>query len=212
MSSKKTLRGLYAITPDGLPAKQLLTSVEAALRGGVRLLQYRDKQRSAAEQTVIALDLSAVCRRYEARLIINDDLDLALAVGADGVHLGGSDGDLAAARRALGPDKLLGASCYADFALARAAQAAGADYVAFGAVCASPTKPYALAAPWSLLGRCRSELDLPACAIGGITEQSAPGLIAAGADLLAVITDLFSAPNIESRALAYQQLFVGDLA
>lgn len=212
MSSKKTLRGLYAITPDGLPAKQLLTSVEAALRGGVRLLQYRDKQRSAAEQTVIALDLSAVCRRYEARLIINDDLDLALAVGADGVHLGGSDGDLAAARRALGPDKLLGASCYADFALARAAQAAGADYVAFGAVCASPTKPYALAAPWSLLGRCRSELGLPACAIGGITEQSAPGLIAAGADLLAVITDLFSAADIESRALAYQQLFVGDLA
>ena len=121
------LRGLYAITPDGLDAPTLTARLEAALRGGVRFVQYRDKINSAAQRGEIAGALQAICRRYGARFIVNDDLALALAVGADGVHLGGDDGDPAAARRALGPDKLLGVSCYADFELARAATAAGAD-------------------------------------------------------------------------------------
>ncbi len=207
---RPALRGLYAITPDGLPAALLLARSEAALRGGVRLLQYRDKARPAAELAENARALAALCRRYAARLVINDDPALALAVGADGVHLGGDDGDLAAARSALGPHKLIGASCYADFELARAAQAAGADYVAFGAVCASPTKPLAVRAPWALFGRCRAELGVPACAIGGITLAEAPGLIVAGADLLAVISDLFSADDIAARAASFQDCFAGE--
>ena len=145
-----------------------------------------------------------------AAFIINDDLELALKVGADGVHLGADDGDLAAARRALGPGKVLGASCYADLELARQAVAAGVDYVAFGAVYPSPTKPDTTRAPLELFARCRAELRIPTCAIGGITLDNAPTLLTAGADLLAVISDLFAAPDIESRAHTYQALFTGD--
>ena len=204
------LRGLYAITPDGVPAATLLAQVEAALLGGVRLVQYRDKTADAVRRAELARALNALCRRYGADCIINDDVNLALAVDAAGVHLGGSDGDLAAARAALGAGRVLGASCYADFELARAAQTAGADYVAFGAVCASPTKPQAVRAPWTLLTRARAELGVPICAIGGITLADAPGLAAAGADLLAVITDLFAAPDIAARAAAYQSCFAGE--
>ena len=208
--SNRSLRGLYAITPDGLPDEILLARVEAALRGGARLLQYRDKQSTPAQREAMAPVLCALCRRYGTGFIVNDDLALALRIDADGVHLGGSDGDLATARQALGPGKLLGASCYADFELARAAVAAGADYVAFGAVYPSPTKPQAVRAPLDLLARCRTELKIPACAIGGITLANASPVVAAGADLLAVITDLFAAPDIESQARAFQHLFAGD--
>ena len=209
-ASHQALRGLYAITPDGLAEEVLLARVEAALRGGARLLQYRDKQSTPSQRERMAPKLCALCHRYGTGFIVNDDLVLALSVDADGVHLGGSDGDLAAARQALGPGKLLGASCYADFGLARAAVAAGADYVAFGAVYPSPTKPQALRAPLDLFVRCRAELKIPACAIGGITLDNAAPLVAAGADLLAVITDLFAAPDIESQARAFQTLLAGD--
>ena len=209
---RQSLRGLYAITPDDIDPNELLTRVQAALRGGVRVVQYRDKQRDTAQRAEIADAICALCRRYSACFIVNDDLALALAVDADGVHLGADDGDLTTARQALGPRKLLGVSCYADFALAGAAVAAGADYVAFGAVYPSPTKPHAQRAPLSLFGRCRDELGVPACAIGGITLDTAPALVAAGADLLAVITDLFAAPDIESRARNFQHLFTGEPA
>jgi len=210
--NKQSLRGLYAITPDGIDPNELMISVQAALRGGVRIVQYRDKTRDAAQQAVIAHALCALCRRYGAGFIVNDDLALALVVDADGVHLGADDGDLATARQSLGPRKLLGVSCYADFALAGAAVAAGADYVAFGAVYPSPTKPHAQRAPLSLFARCRDELGVPVCAIGGITLDTAPALVAAGADLLAVITDLFAASDIESRARNFQHLFTGEPA
>lgn len=204
------LRGLYAITPDGLPGPQLCRMVDAVLRGGARLVQYRDKSADPAARAATARALLGLCRQHRARLIINDDLALALAVDADGVHLGADDGDLAAARAALAPGKLLGASCYADFERARSAAAAGADYLAFGAVYPSSTKPLAARAPLDLFTRCRRELAPPACAIGGITAANAAPLIAAGADLLAVITDLFEAPDdaaIAARAAAYQPLF-----
>jgi thiamine-phosphate pyrophosphorylase len=210
--NRQSLRGLYAITPDGIEQDELLTRVHAALRGGVRMVQYRDKTHDAAQQAGMAHALGALCRRYGACFMVNDDLALALAIDADGVHLGADDGDLATARQALGPGKLLGVSCYADFGLARAAVAAGADYVAFGAVYPSPTKPHAQRAPLSLFGRCRDELGVPACAIGGITRDTAPVLITAGADLLAVITDLFAASDIESCARSYQHLFKGEPA
>ncbi|MBW7902053.1 MAG: thiamine phosphate synthase [Rhodocyclaceae bacterium] len=201
------LRGLYAITPEAPDEDRLLALAGEAVRGGAALLQFRDKTDDAGRRHRLAAALRAMCLAHGARFIVNDDLALALAVDADGVHLGADDGDLAAARRALPAGKVLGASCYADFETARRAVALGADYVAFGAVFPSPTKPAAVRAPLDLFARCRAELRVPACAIGGITLADAPGLVAAGADLLAVITDLFAAPDVAGRAAAYQRLF-----
>jgi thiamine-phosphate pyrophosphorylase len=204
------LRGLYAITPDALPAADLMAAVDAALAGGVRWLQYRDKTRGAAERRGLAERLLTLCRARGAALLINDDLELALAVGADGVHLGADDGDLAIARARLGSQRILGASCYADGQRAARAAAAGADYLAFGAVYPSPTKPQAVVAPLSLLAAARRQYGKPVAAIGGITLANAAPVIAAGADLVAVISDLFQAPDICRRAHDYQQLFSGE--
>ncbi len=201
------LAGLYGITPETPDGGGLLRLAEAALAGGCRWLQYRDKTSPAAERRARAQALLAACRRRGAALVINDDLALAVAVGADGVHLGRDDGDIAAARQALGPARIIGASCYADAAAAGRAVAEGADYVAFGTVFPSPTKPEAVRAPLELIARCRAELGVPVCAIGGITLDNAPAVITVGASLLAVITDLFAAPDVAARAAAYQRLF-----
>ena len=205
--SKSKLRGLYAITPDCTDRARLLADVEAALSGGCRIVQYRDKISAMPEQVARAKALRELTRQYAATLLINDDQALAALVDADGVHLGQDDGNLIAARAILGPGKILGASCYTDLAQAEAAHAAGADYVAFGAVYPSPTKPQAPRAGHDLFTRARTELGATSCAIGGITLDNAPPLIAAGADLLAVISDLFSAPDIAARATQYQRLF-----
>lgn len=189
------LRGLYAITPDGVdPAK-----VRLALEGGIALLQYRNKRRDRDHGAAIV----EMAKAYGVPVIVNDDIDLALELGAQGAHLGRDDGDLKAARQKLG-GRLLGASCYNDVRLARAAVAEGADYVAFGSVFASPTKPGAVRAPLSLFGE---SLGVPLCAIGGITLQNAREVIKAGADLLAVISDLFEATDIRARAADYGKLF-----
>lgn len=201
------LKGLYAVTPDVADTADLLRRAELALLGGVCLVQYRNKPAGAALRREQAAALLALCRRHGVPLVINDDLPLALDIGADGVHLGREDGDLAAARAALGPGKLLGISCYDELERAREAKRIGADYVAFGSFFASPTKPAAVRAPLTLPAAAKAELDLPVCAIGGITLQNAPQLIAAGVDLLAVITDLFGAPDIRARAAAYTSLF-----
>ena len=201
------LRGLYAVTPDCADGTRLLADVEAALAGGCRIVQYRDKLSRMSEQVARARALRDLTRRFGAILLINDDLALAALAHADGVHLGKDDGNLAAARAILGPDKILGASCYADFAAAETASQAGADYIAFGAVYPSPTKPQAATATTDLFMQAKTTLMAASCAIGGITLDNAPPLIAAGADLLAVITDLFSAPDITARATAYQRLF-----
>lgn len=205
--SRNKLRGLYAITPDCADSQRLITVVEAALSGGCRVLQYRDKVSNKPEQLARAKALRQLTLRFGATLLLNDDIALAMLVGADGVHLGKDDGNLIAARAILGPDKILGASCYADFQSAATASAAGVDYVAFGAVYPSPTKPDAARADPDLFARAKRELSTPTCAIGGITLDNAPPLIAAGADLLAVITDLFSAPDIAARAAQYQRFF-----
>lgn len=201
------LRGLYAITPESADAGRLLVAVEAALLGGCRWLQYRDKASAPPERRRRAEALLCLCRKYGAALIVNDDLELAAAVGAAGVHLGQGDGDAAAARQRLGSAAVVGVTCHGRYDLALAARARGADYVAFGAVFSSPTKPAAGPAPLELFARARQSLGVPACAIGGITLDNAPAVIAAGADLLAVITDLFAAPDIAARAAAYQRLF-----
>jgi thiamine-phosphate pyrophosphorylase len=195
-------RGLYAITPEGVDTDALLRQVSAALEGGIAALQYRRKNRAGMQE---AATLAALCRRSGVPFIVNDDLALALACGADGLHLGREDGNVAAARVTLG-DKLLGVSCYDSLAAARAAVAAGADYVAFGSVFSSPTKPSAVRAPHSLFAEART-LGVPLVAIGGITLQNAPQLLRAGADAVAVISDLFDAADIAGRARAYGKLF-----
>ena len=195
------LRGLYAITPEG---PDLERKVRLALEGGIALLQYRRKSRDHVQ----AAEIVRMAREHRVPVIINDDLELALELGADGVHLGRDDGDLRAARARL-RGRILGASCYNDLALARAAVGAGADYIAFGSVFASPTKPGAVRAPLALFNDARS-LGVPLAAIGGITLANASQLIAAGAHLLAVISDLFEARDIRARARDYEKLFANE--
>ena len=195
------LHGLYAITPE-LAGNALRAKVAQALAGDIAMLQYRKKNGADLDE---ARSLAAMCRERGVPFIVNDDIEIALAAGADGVHLGRDDGDLAAARAKLGA-KLLGASCYDSFAAARAAVAAGADYVAFGSVFPSSTKPQAVRAPHALFAEARP-LGVPLVAIGGITLENAPQLLRAGADGLAVLSDLFDAPDIAGRARAYGKLF-----
>jgi thiamine-phosphate pyrophosphorylase len=200
-------RGLYAITPDDPDTERLAARVAAAIAGGAATVQYRNKSASAALARTQAARLSVLCRDAAVPLIVNDDVRLALDVDAAGVHLGADDGDLAAARAILGPDRLLGASCYDRPALAAAARRAGADHVAFGSVFASATKPAAVRAPLALLGDAAARAGLPAVAIGGITAENAAEAIAAGAHAVAVITDLFDAADIAARAALYRRLF-----
>ncbi len=199
------MRGLYAITPDALAGELLLERVRAALAGGIGALQYRSKLADPARRKQEALALSQLCREHGVTFIVNDELELALAVDADGLHLGREDGDLRAARARLG-NKLLGASCYDRYELAVEAVAAGADHVAFGSVFSSPTKPLAARAPLALFSRA-ARLGVPLVAIGGITLDNAAQVIAAGAHSLAVISDLFEAPDIAARARRYAALF-----
>jgi thiamine-phosphate pyrophosphorylase len=200
-------RGLYAITPEEPDTDRLLCLVRAALAGGAAAIQYRSKDAPRALRRRQARALVELCREYDAPLIVNDDVDLADEADADGAHLGAEDGDLLAARRRLGPDKLLGASCYDRMDLALAAKQAGADHVAFGSVFASPTKPGAVRAPLALFAQARRAVGLPLVAIGGITPENAHQVIAAGADALAVISAVFAAPDVTARASEFQRHF-----
>lgn len=201
--------GLYAITDSVLtPPERLLASVEAALRGGAVLVQYRDKSATSVERLRQATELKAVCRNAGVPLIINDDPELAARVGAGGVHLGQQDAPLTRARQLLGDDAILGATCHASTELARQALAQGADYLAFGRFYPSGTKPDAPQASLSVLEAART-LGHPVVAIGGITRANARPLIRAGADLLAVAGGLFNASpeQTEQTAAAFRELF-----
>ena len=212
------IRGLYAITPamddslngDSLDGTtRLLVQVRAAIEGGARVVQYRNKTASHAKRVEHAIGLAAVCEKFGALFIVNDDVELALDVEADGVHLGKSDGAIAKARARMGPKRLLGASCYNDLALATAAHEAGADHIAFGSMFASTTKPGAVRAPLALFAAAKS-LGLPMVAIGGITRDNAAQVIGAGANAVAVIADLFDpsdAAGIRARAAQFTGLF-----
>jgi thiamine-phosphate pyrophosphorylase len=201
----KRLRGLYAITGGNLARTEA-----AVASGALCALQYRDKSADAARRLEAARALARLCRAHGVPFIVNDDVELALAVQADGVHLGRDDASIAAAR-ARWPRGLIGASCYDRLELAERAVAAGADYVAFGSVFASATKPAAVRAPLELFARAR-RLGVPLVAIGGITLENAPQVLAAGADALAVISDLFDAPDVAARAQAYGRLFQHEAA
>jgi len=204
------LRGLYAITDSTLLADgRLLPYAEAALRGGVRLLQYRDKSGNAATRLREAEALRELCERHGATLIINDDVELAARLGV-GLHLGQEDGSLAAARALLGGGVIIGATCHARPELAAQARDEGASYVAFGRFFNSSTKPGAPAATLEMLEQARRHIDLPIVAIGGVTLDNAPQLIASGASLIAVVHALFAADStseVERRARAFSALF-----
>lgn len=204
------LAGLYAITPDDPLPPRLGALVSAALEGGVKWVQYRNKSASPLLRHRQATELLRLCRAADARLIVNDDVWLAVEIGADGAHIGRDDapgGSLAAARDALGPNRILGVSCYNDPARAEEAAAAGADYLGVGSMFVSGTKPLAVRASLEVLGEIRRCCGLPVAAIGGIRLDNAPEVLAAGADMLAVLSDLFDAMNIKVRAEAYRALF-----
>ncbi|MBO9551538.1 thiamine phosphate synthase [Pseudomonas sp.] len=203
------LRGLYAITDSQLLAGRFLSHVEAALEGGVCLLQYRDKSDDAARRLREAEALMKLCERYGTQLIINDDAELAARLGV-GVHLGQTDGPLTPARALLGRQAIIGSTCHASLELAVQAASEGASYVAFGRFFNSVTKPGAPAANVDLLEQARAQVKLPIAVIGGITLDNAAPLIAHGADLLAVIHGLFgadSAQEVTRRARAFNALF-----
>lgn len=203
-----TPNGLYVIT-DGSTGDTLLSKVEQALRGGAAIVQYRDKTTDQARREQEAAALRSLCQQHHALFIINDDVALAKAVQADGVHVGRDDSALSAAREALGKAAIIGVSCYNQLELALSAAEQGADYIAFGSFFSSPTKPNAPRATLELLRQARQQLTLPICVIGGITLENAPDLLANGADMLAVITDVFNNPAIAHQAARYQALIRG---
>lgn len=202
--------GLYAITDASLKGDSIAHQVEHAILGGARVIQYRDKSNDAQLRLAEARAIAQVCRARAVPLLINDDVELAAACGADGVHLGHEDAGLTAAREQLGERSIIGISCYNQFALAQKAKAAGADYVAFGRFFTSQSKPQAVPAGPELLRRARVELDCPVVAIGGITPDNGRQLIEAGADMLAVIRGVFAADDITQAAQSLHKLFQSE--
>ncbi len=200
--------GIYAITDDALlSANQLLHKVELALDGGIALLQYRSKTTGTESKQRIARELAQLCANYQVPLLINDDPQLALQAGAQGVHLGQSDGDIASARKLLGQEAIIGVTCHASLEKAVRAEAAGANYVAFGRFYPSQTKPEAPPAELALLREAKQKLSLPIVAIGGINPENGAATIAAGADMLAVIHSLFGEEDVSANADRLVSLF-----
>lgn len=199
-------RGVYLVTAVERDTQRLLAVVEAALEAGAVLVQYRDKSGEPAHRRLQASALLAACQDHGVPFLVNDDVALAAAVGAHGVHLGRDDMTLAAARAALGPDAIIGVSCYADPIRARQLADAGVDYVAFGSMYPSSTKPHAPRADLSVFAAV-SDLRVPRAAIGGVDASNARSLVAAGADLLAVIGAIFDAPDPHSATRAIAAAF-----
>jgi thiamine-phosphate pyrophosphorylase len=202
------LRGLYAITDSQLLAGKFLSYVEAALEGGVTLLQYRDKGNDESRRLREATALLKLCEQYKTRLIINDDAELASRLGV-GVHLGQTDGSLTLARTILGREAIVGATCHGSLELAEQAKADGASYVAFGRFFTSTTKPDAPAIALDILEQARARFHLPIAVIGGVTLENAPQLVAHGADVRAVVHGLFGADTTQEvtrRARAFNTL------
>lgn len=202
------LSGLYVITDQTLMAETgFIDAAEQALSGGARVMQYRDKSGDTRKRQRQAQELKRLCDRYDAVLIINDDIQLARQVDAHGVHIGADDTPLQSARRELGEQRIIGVSCYNRFDLAEQAVRNGGDYVAFGSFFTSPTKPEAVPAELELLTRARRQLQVPVCAIGGITHDNASSLIDHGADMIAVISAIFGDHDIRHACERFVRLF-----
>lgn len=201
------LKGLYAITPDIADTYQLCEMTQQALRAGVRYVQYRNKSADDCLRLTQAKALTALCRDFDAHMIINDRCDLAITVNADGVHLGKDDMMVSEARDYLGKNKIIGVSCYNQLKLAIGAEKQGADYVAFGAFFPSLTKTDTVKASTRLLFEAKNYLNIPIVAIGGITLENAAKLVNYGCDALAVCHALFNTQCIRSTAVSFNQLF-----
>ncbi|HSF33695.1 MAG TPA: thiamine phosphate synthase [Candidatus Tectomicrobia bacterium] len=202
------LRGLYVITDTRLiPRQRFVETVEAAVRGGATMVQLREKESSQEEVIRLGRELLAVTRRYGALLIINDHPAVAKAVGADGAHVGREDPPVTETRALLGPEAIIGASCYGDVARAAAAEQEGADYVAFGTPFPSPTKTKRTDISLGIFRQVQQRVKVPVFAIGGITIDNARQVIDAGADGIAVVSAVFGAPDVEAAARALAQLF-----
>jgi len=201
------MRGLYLVTPNWDDTEKLIAATDAALGAGAALVQYRHKEAGPDLRKEQAAALLALCRRHGRPLVINDHVDLCQAIDADGVHLGHTDGGVQEARALLGKDKIVGASCYGELALARAAVEAGASYVAFGGFYPSPVKKYTFVTPPELLDQARAEFNVPIVVIGGMTPSNAAPLVARGIDLVAAITSVYGSRDPGAAARAFGALF-----
>ncbi|WP_312487323.1 thiamine phosphate synthase [Massilia timonae] len=201
------MRGLYLVTPNWDDTEKLIATTDAALGAGAALVQYRHKEAGPDLRKEQATALLALCRRHGRPLVINDHIDLCQAIDADGVHLGHTDDGVQEARALLGKDKIVGASCYGELALARAAVEAGASYVAFGGFYPSPVKKYTFVTPPELLDQARAEFSLPIVVIGGMTPNNAAPLVARGIDLVAAITSVYGSRDPAAAARAFGALF-----
>lgn len=201
------INGLYAITPEFKNTNDLLDKTRQVLEGGVQLLQYRNKSANRTLLREQAGLLLLLCREYRVPLIINDHLDLAIEIDADGLHVGQQDAPLLNARNQLGCNKIIGASCYNNLDLAIKAEKEGADYVAFGAFFPSLTKPNTVLVTVDLIGEAKKKITVPIVGIGGIRLTNAKTVIQSGCAALAVCNDLFQSENIKIKAAQYAQLF-----
>ena len=206
-AGKVSLRGLYAITDPHLMNDHLLSMAEQAIKGGIKILQYRNKHAPLSQQQAEAQQLAGLCHQHGVIFLVNDNIELAMKSHADGVHLGQQDTDIKTARAKLGDSKIIGITCHDSIEKALAAQNDGADYVAFGRFFASSTKPEAPAADSNLISKAKKQLTIPMVAIGGINAQNAAGLLAQGADMLAVIHGIFGQPDIYQATKNLHNLF-----
>ncbi len=201
------MKGLYLVTPDWDDTEALIKATEIALTVGVGLLQYRHKTASGELRVDQASALLKLCRQHNVPFIVNDHIDLCIALDADGIHVGGTDASVAVVRTLIGKDKILGASCYGDFALAEQAQIAGASYVAFGGFYPSRVKKYEVSTPASIVSKAKAELTVPVCVIGGMTPENAQPLVKEGADMVAAISSVYSAADIATAVREFAALF-----
>jgi len=201
------MRGLYLVTPNWDDTERLIATTDAALGAGAALVQYRHKEAGPELRKEQATALLALCRRHGRPLVINDHVDLCQAIDADGVHLGHTDQGIRAARALLGGDKIVGASCYGELALARAAVEAGASYIAFGGFYPSPVKKYTFVTPPEMLDQARAEFTVPIVVIGGMTPANAAPLAARGIDMVAAITSVYGARDPAESTRAFGALF-----
>lgn len=204
---ESSMKGLYIVTPDWDDTAKLLAVSEQALQGGAVVLQYRHKTAGAGQRRQQAEQLLALCRRYQRLFIINDDVELCLALDADGIHVGGTDAGVAEVRARVGPDKIVGASCYGSMQLAHQAHRSGASYIAFGGFYPSRVKKYEVSTLPTILTTAKAEVPLPSVVIGGMTQQNAAPLVAAGADMVAAISSVYLAQDPVAAARGFVDLF-----
>lgn len=201
------MKGLYLVTPDWDDTQKMLDATEAGLRGGAALVQYRHKTATPELRKEQASRLQALCRRYGRPFIINDFVELCMELDADGIHVGGTDMAIAQVRAAVGPSKIVGASCYGSMQLAREAHQAGASYVAFGGFYPSRVKKYEVSTPPEIVAQAKKEIPLPNVVIGGMTQQNAFPLVQQGADMVAVISSVYMVDDPETAARGFSDLF-----